>query len=185
MDDAAILALIEADQWMMGIIRVAAQLDLPQWMIGGGVVRNKVWDHLHGFNREKVETPDIDLIYFDPADLSEATEKAHDARLRALYDVNWSCKNQARMHVINGFAPFTSAEDGLAHWRATSNSVAVRLRDGRLEVIAPYGTGDLAGIILRPTPYFAHEPAALVETATRKGWFTRWPKLKIMLDEGR
>lgn len=182
MDDSGILALIEADPWMMGVIRTAARLDLPQWMIGGGFVRNKVWDHLHGIEREKVDTPDIDLIYFDPADIDKDTEKSHDARLRAWCDENWSTKNQARMHTVNGFAPFTSAEDGLAHWRATANSVAVSLRDGGLRLIAPYGSGDLTGLIVRPTPYFANAPEELVELVRRKDWLTRWPRLRLAVD---
>ena len=116
MNDGEILDLIRADPWMMRVLGAAAALGLPDWMIGAGFVRNKVWDHLHGFANAEVRTADIDLIYFDPTDLRESTEKEYDRRLRAACDVNWSAKNQARMHEVTGDAPYTSAADGLAHW---------------------------------------------------------------------
>ena len=116
MNDSEILDLIRADPWMMRVLGAAAALGLPDWMIGAGFVRNKVWDHLHGFANAEVRTADIDLIYFDPTDLRESTEKEYDRQLRAACDVNWSAKNQARMHEVTGDAPYTSAADGLAHW---------------------------------------------------------------------
>ncbi len=70
-----LLDLIRADPWMMRILRAAAALDLPEWMIGAGFVRNKVWDHLHGFANAEVQTADIDLIYFDPVDVRRARER--------------------------------------------------------------------------------------------------------------
>jgi uncharacterized protein len=87
MQESGIVALIETDPWMMSVIRAAGQLNLPDWMIGAGFVRNKVWDYLHGIRRPMVDTADIDLIYFDPADIREETEKAHDTRLLAMLDV--------------------------------------------------------------------------------------------------
>ena len=66
MNDGEILDLIRADPWMIRVLGAAAALGLPDWMIGAGFVRNKVWDHLHGFANAEVRTADIDLIYFDP-----------------------------------------------------------------------------------------------------------------------
>ena len=143
MNDGEILDLIRADPWMMRVLGAAAALGLPDWMIGAGFVRNKVWDHLHGFANAEVQTADIDLIYFDPTDLRESTEKAYDRQLRAACDVNWSAKNQARMHEVTGDAPYTSAADGLAHWVELATCVAVTLQDGALRLIAPHGIGDL------------------------------------------
>ena len=55
---------IRGDSARMSVLRQAAQLQLPDWCIGAGFVRNLVWDKLHGYSRA---TPynDIDLIYFD------------------------------------------------------------------------------------------------------------------------
>jgi len=35
-----ILNLIEKDEWMMGILRVAEKLNFPDWVIDAGFVRN-------------------------------------------------------------------------------------------------------------------------------------------------
>ena len=181
MHENDILHLVERDPWMMAVLAGAARLDLPDWMIGAGFVRNKVWDHLHGFQHEKVDTADIDLIYFDPADLREETEKVYDAQARAFCDVNWSAKNQARMHLLHNFAPYTSTADGLANWVETSAAVAVTIRDGGLRLVAPHGIGDLVGLIIRPTPTFAQRTDVLLSRVAEKAWLTKWPKLRVEL----
>src|ERR1700691_1657431 len=59
------------------------EIALPDAWLGGGCLAQTVWnaaagnDPCHGIR-------DIDLIYHDPADLSEATEHAHEQRLRAM-----------------------------------------------------------------------------------------------------
>ena len=62
-----IINLIQNDKWMMDILEQAKKLNLPDWWIGAGFVRSKIWDVLHEY---KERTPmsassDIDLIYFD------------------------------------------------------------------------------------------------------------------------
>ena len=182
MNVSDILDLIRTDPWMMRVLRVAAGLELLEWMIGAGFVRNKVWDHLHGFENVDVPTADIDLIYFDPADARESTEKEYDRRLRAVCDVNWSAKNQARMHEVTGDAPYISAEDGLAHWVERATCVAVTLRGGELQLIAPYGIGDLVGLIVRRSPGFTRDRAVLRERVAGKRWLETWPRLRVVLD---
>jgi hypothetical protein len=182
MDENGILGLVRADPWMMRVLQAAAGIDLPDWMIGAGFLRNKVWDHLHGYVHAEVRTADIDLIYFDPLDLREEQEKRYDAQLRALCDVNWSAKNQARMHHAKGHPPYTSAADGLAHWVETAAAVAVTLRGGSLALIAPHGIYDLVGLILRPTPAFRKNTEVLMQRAAAKKWLETWPELKIVLE---
>jgi uncharacterized protein len=182
MNDGEILGLIRADPWMMRVLGAAAVLGLPDWMIGAGFVRNKVWDHLHGFANAEVQTADIDLIYFDPTDLRESTEKAYDRQLRAACDVNWSAKNQARMHEVTGDAPYTSAADGLAHWVESATCVAVTLQGGALRLIAPHGISDLTGLIVRRSPGFARGIGVLQERVASKRWLETWPRLRVVLN---
>jgi hypothetical protein len=176
-----ILALIASDPWMMGVIDAAARLDLPQWMIGAGFVRNKVWDHLHGISRAAVDTADIDLIYFDPADTREETEKGYDAWLRAALDVEWSAKNQARMHTVDRRPPYLSAEDALSQWVETATCVAATRREGQLRLIAPHGVGDLVNLIVRPSPAHADRPEVMLARAGKKRWLAKWPRLRIAM----
>ena len=181
MDEAGILALIESDPWMMSVIRAAEQLGLPDWMIGAGFVRNKVWDHLHGIARPMVDTADIDLIYFDPADSREETEKAHDARLRTMLDVPWATKNQVRMHTVNNNQSYVSSSDALSRWVETATAVAVALDCGRMRLIAPYGINDLVNLIVRPTPFFKDRLQTFHDRVTAKQWLVKWPKLRVVI----
>jgi uncharacterized protein len=181
-NESDILDLIRADPWMMRVLSAAASLDLPGWMIGAGFVRNKVWDHLHGFTNAEVPTADIDLIYYEPADVRESTEKEHDKRLRALCDVNWSTKNQARMYAVVGDAPYASSEDGLAHWVESATCVAVTLHGGELRLIAPYGIGDLVQLIVRKNPGFTRDAAVFHQRVASKRWLETWPRLCVRED---
>lgn len=178
MNEQDILNLIRDNRWMMNVLRAAREADLPDWMIGAGFVRNPVWDRLHGQERE--HSTDIDLIYFDPDDTDEDTEKRYEARLQKALTTDWSVKNQARMHEKSRDAPYRNSEDALAHWVETATCVGVRLnRDGTLELIAPHGIEDLVNLVVRPGPLHA-SPEEAAERVKAKKWLERWPKLRLV-----
>ena len=178
-----ILNLIAADPERMGILRAVAALDLPDCWVGAGFVRNLVWDHLHGF-----ETPtplnDVDVIYFDPANISKETEDRIANTLRQnLSEHRWDVKNQARMHVVNNDPPYSSALDALKYWPETATAVAVRLWDidsDRLELAAPLGIGDMINLIVRPTPNFIARAQAYQQRLREKNWKANWPLLNVL-----
>ncbi len=175
-NDSDIKRMILADEWMMGVIRCAARLDLPDWMIGAGFVRNKVWDELHGYKeRTQSSSIDIDLIYFDTRNKEEASEKIYERELRAVMDENWSVKNHARIS-----DKYFSCEDGLSHWPETCTAIAVKLagRD-ELKIIAPYGVEDLVNLVVRRGPKFDDE-REYRDRIRRKEWEKSWPDLKII-----
>jgi hypothetical protein len=66
--------LFRANDWFMTILQTARACDPPDWFVGGGVIRNIVWDHLHGYTQP---TPlnDVDVAFFDPNDLSPEREQ--------------------------------------------------------------------------------------------------------------
>ena len=78
-----IASIIAQDPVGMKQLRAARTLGLPDWCIAAGFVRNRVWDHLHGISPPR-EPADIDVLYYDAADLSKETEQALEARLSAL-----------------------------------------------------------------------------------------------------
>lgn len=166
----------------MQVLQAAESLDLPDWMIGAGFLRNKVWDHLHGFIRPQVDTADIDLIYFNPSDTREETDRIYDSELHFKVDVNWSTKNQARMHLKHGDAPYTSSTDALAHWVETATCVAVTLDHGTLKLIAPHGIADLVDLVLRPSPAFKNNVRIFDDRVRQHDWLTTWPKLSVVLE---
>jgi len=183
MTEKDILNFIYEDKWMMEVLRVARTLDLPDWMIGAGFVRNKVWDVLHGYNKEVVDTDDIDLIYFDLLNTDENQEKEYDKQLKEAINLNWSSKNQSRMHLKNNEEPYTSSTHALSHWVDTPTCIAVTLdKNDKLHLVAPYGIDDLVNLNIRPISKFTKDENIGVykERIVKKKWIEKWPKLKIL-----
>jgi hypothetical protein len=123
------------------------------------VIRNLVWDHLHGFERPTT-LKDIDLVFFDAASLEqEREEEIREALVARAPDIPWDVKNQAAVHLwypkVFGIAvdPLLSSADAVGTWPETATSVAVRLLpDESVSVIAPCGLEDLFGLICRRNP---------------------------------
>ena len=145
--------IIAQDPVGMEQLRAVRALALPDWCIAAGFVRNRVWDHLHGIAPPRAPV-DIDVLYFDAADLSKETEQGFEARLAALLPAPWQVRNQARMHVWKNLPQHKSTSDAMTYWLETVTAVGVRLEaDDRLTVVAPLGTDDLLGLCCRPTAY--------------------------------
>ena len=161
-------------------LSIVQTLKLPQWCIAAGYVRNQVWDYLHG-NEPSASFHDVDVIYYDPNDLREEIEKTYEQQLRS-YDstLNWSVKNQARMHLRNGAAPYQDVEDAMKRWPETATAVGITLNaSNEMEVIAPLGVEDLFGLKLRQSPFYDNTDFFL-QRVSEKGWLTRYPKLSLI-----
>jgi hypothetical protein len=105
-----------------------------------------------------------------------------ERRLRQLApEVHWSVKNQARMHLRNGDAPYRDTFDAIAHCLETATAIAARTVKGQVEVIAPFGVGDLLSLVVRPTPAFAHKMTIYHERLSDKNGPDFWPRLTMIL----
>jgi len=182
MNEQDILNLIKKDEWMMNILEIAEKLNFPDWVIGAGFVRNKVWDYLHGFSNLKVDTNDIDLIYFDPQGNNKEADKQLSQKLKEQTGIDWEVKNQFYMHTRNDDFPYKSTEDALSRWPETATSLGVKLENGDLKLIAPYGIDDLINLVVRPCLKFPAGLKGVEERAQEKNWFKKWPKLKLFAD---
>ena len=178
---AALRSLIASDRRRMDALRAVRDLGLPDCWVAAGFVRNRVWDHLHGHAASPL-LDDIDVVWFDGARCDAEDDAALERALRGRDGVlDWSVKNQARMHVRNGDAPYASAADAMRYWPETATAVGVRLGAGdAIEVAAPFGLDDLFGLTVRPTRRFAEEKQAVYVARIRaKDWLGRWPRLRI------
>lgn len=175
-----IVRLIEADGWRMRILQAVSTIALPDCWIGAGFVRNLVWDVLHDFP-EPTPLNDVDVLYFDKRDIGRENERRHESVLaRAMPGVPWSVRNQARMHLRNGDAPYRSVADAMLYWAETATSVAVRRNPaGGLELIAAHGIGDLVDLVVRPTPRFAGKIHVYRARMQEKNWPAIWPRLNV------
>jgi hypothetical protein len=159
-----LIALIQSDPSLIEALHAVCDLDLPDCWITAGAIRNRVWDHLHGF-AEPTPLNDVDVIYLDPNNLDEAFEKQQDQALgKRLPGLPWSVKNQARMAKRNGDPPYRSIDDALLHWCEMPTAVATRLKaQDEVEVAAPLGLDDLFDLIVRPTPFALQHPHKLAQ----------------------
>lgn len=175
-------AIIAADPARMRILGLVRELGLPDCWVAAGFVRSAVWDHLH--QRGASALPGgIDVIWFDSEQAAAVVDAAIDATLRRMDGtLDWSVKNQARMHLRNADHPYTSAADAMVHWPETATAVAVRLgAEGRIEVAAPFGLDDLFNLIVRPTVKFQTEKRqAYLGRLRSKNWLATWPNLTIL-----
>lgn len=173
-----LIQIVQTKENLLRDLRLVEALRLPYWCIAAGYVRNHVWDFLHGYERP---TPlnDVDILYYDPADLDEQTEKNWEKLLNNKHaDYNWSVKNQARMHLRNDERPYASVEDAMKRWPETATAVGIYVSSGQLEAIAPHGLDDLFGLVVRRSPYF-HDKSYFNRRVESKGWLETWPKLRL------
>jgi uncharacterized protein len=181
-------SLVCSTPWLLEALRAARDVDPPDWLVGGGVLRDLVWDRLHGQSRP-APPRDVDLAFFDPTRLDRARDAEVEQALAArLPGVPWDAKNQAAVHTWYGrvfggrVAPLRSAADGVATWPETATAVAVRLLpDDRLEAVAPCGLDDLFGLVCRRNPRRVtvdHYHRRLHDKRIAE----RWPRVEIVLE---
>ena len=181
MTEKDILNLIAQDAWMMKVLHTAQSLNLPDWMIGAGFVRNKVWDHLHGFIKEKPDIADIDLIYFDERHVNKTADLNLSKEMEEKTSFPWEITNQAYTHTWHNRGPYKDTTDALADWVETATCVAVSLTpDGELKLYAPHGIYDLTNLIVRRNDTCS-DAASYEHRVTSKKWKEKWPKLKIII----
>jgi hypothetical protein len=178
--------LFRANDWFMTILGAARDCDPPDWFVGGGVIRNIVWDHLHGYTQP---TPlnDVDVAFFDPNDLRPERDQTIEEQLvDSLPDVPWEATNQAAVHLwygqVFGYAvpPLKSSEEAIGTWPETATSIGVRLLpDDGLLLVAPLGLGDLFQMTLRRNPRRV-STEQFRRRVQEKGIQQKWPRVRVI-----
>jgi uncharacterized protein len=179
MQDIQICEWIAADPLRMRALDIAKTLDLPDWCLAAGFVRNLVWDRLHRFETSTVMN-DIDLIYFDAEQTDPQRDREIEASLRSRHpDLPWSVHNQARMHERNGDLPYQSTMDAMSYWVEVETAVGVRLlADGGMEILAPFGLDSLFAKNITPNPK-RYKPGDFAGRLSKKNWLWIWPELQV------
>jgi uncharacterized protein len=185
-DEQRLIELLLANEEFTRMLEAVAGVDPPHWAVGAGVVRDIVWNHLHGYSIP-TRHRDVDVVFFDSTDLSaEYDRRVTNELVRRLRGVPWQAKNQAAVHTWYearfGVAvdPLTSVEDAVGTWPETATSVAVRLRsNGELQIIAPCGLSDLFAMVLRRNPRRA-SLELFRRRAADKHITERWPRVRVV-----
>src|SRR5690349_1745309 len=97
--ESRLAAMVRSSAMLMRALDAARAVNPPGWLIGSGVIRNLVWDRLHGFDRP-TRPKDLDLVFFDPTALGEEREQeVRDALAVKAAEIPWDAKNQAAVHL--------------------------------------------------------------------------------------
>ncbi|WP_226568941.1 nucleotidyltransferase family protein [Mangrovibacter yixingensis] len=175
--------ILSADPVRMQVLYAVRRLKLSDCWVGAGFVRDAVWDHLHGYGPKNI-LGDVDVVWFDPQYCNPDYELHLKEQLsQQLPTLDWSVKNQARMHLRNGDNPYSSTENALLYWPETATAIGVRLGDEDcIEVIAPFGLNDLFELRLRPTPTFEREKLDIFnQRVNTRRWKERYPQLQLIV----
>ena len=161
-----------------------AELALPDAWLVGGCLFQTVWNRLSG-RPPQAGIRDYDIFYFDPDDLSEASELAINQRAQRCFsglDAQLELKNQARVHTWypayfgRPCPPLQSACAGIDRFLVGSTSVGLYQQGDQTTVYAPYGLDDLYQGMLRANPAVDHGP--LYEQKVRD-YQARWNWLRM------
>ncbi|WP_226671097.1 nucleotidyltransferase family protein [Metabacillus litoralis] len=183
MNEEEIISIVTEDKWMMEILKTVKLLDLPDWWVCAGFVRSKIWDTLHNFN-ERTTIPDIDVIYFEPANINENEEKKFEEILKfSMPAIPWSVKNEARMHWKSNMPPYSSSVDAISKFPETATALGLKLDErDNLKLTAPYGIKDVVNLQVKPTPFFLQSKERLEmyeKRLAKKNWHTIWTNLEV------
>jgi uncharacterized protein len=181
-----LIELIYSSSVLMRALRAARSVDPPDWLIGGGAIRERVWNHLHR-SAHLAPSKDVDLAFFDPVLLgSEREWSVQKAVMAQALDISWDVTNQAAVHLwypeVFGVEvePLTCSADAVATWPETATAIAIRLLgDDRIQVIAPCGLDDLFGLICRRNPRRVTEEQYR-RRVERMQIAKRWPQVQIL-----
>ncbi len=163
----------------MEILKLVADLTLPDCWVAAGFVRNAVWDDLHERSCG-TQLDDVDVVYFDPEDSSRSRDCGLERLLQsARPDERFAVKNQARMHERNAHARYQDTTDAIRYWPETCTAVGVQLATEGIKVTAPYGLGDLFDLLVRPTSTDAETVELVRRRLHSKEWQRKWPQLRL------
>ena len=183
---ARLAELLMGEPWLQQVLGAVAASGLPDAWVGAGAIRDLVWGSYHGgFDPGAVR--DIDVAYFDPANLTMERDLEAEEALRGLASLPWEATNQAAVHTwyhqYFGGPPvdsFGSVHDAVATWPETAACVAIRRTPARIEVCAPHGLADLLDGVWRVNPVRV-TPAISMARLARQRVRARWPRVTVVL----
>jgi hypothetical protein len=176
--------VIRACPPLMEVLRIAREMDLPDWWVVSGAIYNQVWNALTG-RPDLYGVKDIDLFYHDP-DTSWEAEDRVIRRAAALFPPvpPVEPRNQARVHLWyerhfgHPCPAYANATDPIARFASRTHAVGVRLgADDGLTVHAPYGLDDIFALRATPNPAFPNRATHEAKSARQKAL---WPELTVV-----
>jgi uncharacterized protein len=178
-----LISQLRAEPWLMRAVVAVADSGLPDAWIGAGAIRDVIWGR-RGGRFDPATVRDVDVVFFDTADLSPERDQAAQRQLEGLLQAPWEAVNQAAVHTWydryfggDPVPPFARVHDAVATWPEFATCVAVRLGQAGLEVCAPHGLDDLLGGVWRTNPARVSAETATERLARQRG---RWSGVRYV-----
>ena len=176
---------LNANPVLTSVLESWDDIALPScWVVAGAVVQS-YWNAVHEFPPLH-GISDIDLIYFDPEDLSDASEARHATRVAGLFDsstIRFDVKNEARVHLWYeakfGYSiePYSTSTNAIDTFPTTAGCIGIRPEGDALEAYASFGFSDLLNLIVRPNKRQITRQIYAAKTAR---WRELWPLIDIV-----
>ena len=183
---AMLETMLRQDTLLMDVLRGLRAAALPDWLVTSGAIYNLVWNRLTG-RPPHTGVKDIDVAYFDAADLSYAAEDRVIRSVGAAFahlPLPLEIRNQARVHMWFPerfhlpYAPLACSAESLGRYATRAHAVAVRLEaDDSLVVVAPFGLDDIFSFRLVPNTALANRETHERKAARAK---STWPELTVV-----
>ncbi len=174
--------IVRRDELISSALFRARELNLPNWWLVGGCIRDVVWSNLMFGDCDYSIINDIDIVYFDPSQESKYIDDKLEYDLGGLHGVRWSVKNQYRMHVHNKDIRYINIVDAVYKFPETISTICFSLTpSGDIISFNCYGFEDLFNMRFRPTPYFLKNSTreSFHTRVKAKGWTAKWPNATI------
>ncbi len=173
-----ILHLVTNNSDRMQALCAVAALNLPDWYIAAGFVRNLIWDALH---RTSSSLNDVDVIYFCKNDCSRERDINLEERLLdAKPTIPWSVKNQARMHSKNNHQAYNNCKQAMSYWPEKQTAIGIRLENnGELRLCHCFPLRFQFN--LQITKNHKSSKELFLQRIKAKQWLAVYPKLTISM----
>jgi hypothetical protein len=180
--------LVQESSWLIRALGIVRGSGLPDAWIGAGTLRDLVWGRRYGNGFDPSSVRDVDVVFFDPVDLSRENDDQATGRLVAAWpEPPWEAKNQAAVHTWypakfggDPVPPLRTIAEAVATWPEYATAVAVRLdAHDQVAVCAPYGLDDLLDGVWRRNPTRAG-PEISRQRLARHRPAERWPGVRVV-----
>ena len=162
-------------------LEALAESDLEDWCIVGGAIRDTVWRQLLG---ESWRETDIDVVYYDRSNTDWEADYEKERRLENTTGLNFSVKNQARMHALNNEKPYQSTVDAMSKFPATVSAIGCKLdSNGGPVLFSVFGLQSLMFPCFEPTPHFRVKKDGyrlFNKYISDRDLLDRWPGAKVL-----
>ena len=178
--------IIRSSPLLMEVLEGLRADRLPDSLLVAGAIYNLVWNRLTG-RPDLNGINDIDVFYFDAADLSYEAEDRVIQRLGTRFahlPLPVQIRNQARVHLWfpqkfgMPFEPLRSSGEMLGRYASKTHAVAARLEDDdSLTFVAPFGLDEIFSFRVTPNRVLDNRRAHDAKGARAKAV---WPEITVL-----